>query len=84
MDIYLDTLIHFLWSTVESFREIDGIVYFKIGLLNEVINCVNCQMKIVEIHQIEYVLIRDLPVFSRKVYLQVPRRQFYCRNCEKY
>jgi hypothetical protein len=35
MDIYLDTLIHLPWATVESFREIDGIVYFKIGLLNE-------------------------------------------------
>jgi transposase len=84
MDIYLDTLIHLPWATVESFREIDGIVYFKIGLLNEEINCLNCQKKIDEIHQIEYGLIRDLPVFGRKVYLQVPRRQFYCRDCEKH
>ncbi len=29
-------------------------------------------------------LIRDLPVFGRVVYLKVPRRQFYCSNCQRY
>jgi transposase len=28
--------------------------------------------------------VRDLPTFGRKVYLQVPRRQFYCNECKKY
>ncbi|WP_445300887.1 transposase family protein [Microcoleus sp. BR0-C5] len=30
------------------------------------------------------VLIRDLSIFGQPVYLQVPRRQFYCRTCQKY
>ena len=50
MEIYLDTLINLPWATVESFREIDGIVYFKIGLLKEEINCINCEKKIEEIY----------------------------------
>jgi transposase len=84
MDIYLDTLLHLPNATVESFREVEDFIYWKIGLINEEINCPHCQKRIAEIHQVEYVLIRDLPVFGRKVYLQVPRRQFYCYDCHKY
>jgi transposase len=29
-------------------------------------------------------LVRDLPSFGQPVYLKVPRRQFYCRYCQKY
>ncbi|WP_445243720.1 MULTISPECIES: transposase family protein [unclassified Microcoleus] len=29
-------------------------------------------------------LVRDLPVFGRPVYLKIPRRQFYCSNCQRY
>jgi transposase len=84
MDIYLDTLLHLPYATVESFREVEDFIYFKIGLINEEINCPHCEKRIAEIHQVEYVLVRDLPVFGRKVYLQVPRRQFYCSDCHKY
>ena len=28
--------------------------------------------------------IRDLSVFGKIVYLNVPRRQFYCQNCQKH
>jgi transposase len=84
MDIYLDTLLHLPFATVESFQEIDDFIYFKIGLINEEIFCPHCQKEITEIHQTEYVLIRDLSVFGRKVYLKVPRRQFYCSDCHKY
>jgi len=84
MDIYLDTLLNLPWATVESFREIDDFVYFKIDLINEEIHCPHCHKIITEIHQIEYVLIRDLSVFGKKVYLQVPRRQFYCPDCHKH
>ena len=27
---------------------------------------------------------RDLAIFGQVVYLNVPRRQFYCQNCQKY
>ena len=56
MDIYLDTLLHLPFATVESFREIDDFIYFKIGLINEEIFCPYCQKKITEIHQTEYIL----------------------------
>ena len=34
------------------------------------------------IHQTRPVLVRDLSVFGQVVYLQVPRRQFYCSSCK--
>jgi transposase len=36
------------------------------------------------LHQNRPVLIRDLPVFGQSVYLQLPRRQFYCTSCQRY
>lgn len=27
---------------------------------------------------------RDLPTFGQPVYLKIPRRNFYCRHCQKY
>jgi transposase len=84
MDIYLDSLLHLPFATIESFQEVDNFIYFKIGLINEEIKCSHCQKKLAEIHQKEYVLIRDLSVFGRKVYLRVPRRQYYCKICGKY
>ncbi|WP_445305003.1 transposase family protein, partial [Microcoleus sp. Pol12A6] len=29
-------------------------------------------------------LVRDLSVFGRPVYLKIPRRQFYCPICQRY
>ena len=45
MDIYLDTLLHLPFATVESFQEVDNFIYFKIGLINEEIECSHCQKK---------------------------------------
>ena len=45
MDIYLDTLLHLPFATVENFQEVDNFIYFKIGLINEEIECSHCQKK---------------------------------------
>ncbi|MBW4581256.1 MAG: hypothetical protein KME42_16935 [Tildeniella nuda ZEHNDER 1965/U140] len=29
-------------------------------------------------------MIRDLAIFGQATYLKVPRRQFYCHNCQRY
>jgi transposase len=36
------------------------------------------------VHQTRYILVRDLPICGVEVYLRVPRRRFYCRQCQKY
>ena len=84
MDFYLDTLLHLPYVTVESCAEVDDVVVLKLKCLNETINCPHCGTTVKHINQVEFVLIRDLPVFGKPVYLQVPRRQFHCLCCHKF
>ena len=37
-----------------------------------------------KLHQARPILVRDLSVFGRPVYLKIPRRQFYCPTCQRY
>lgn len=84
MDIYLDTLLHLPYMTVESCREVDGTALLKLKCLNETIQCPHCGATLERINQTEVVLVRDLPVFGKPVYLQVPHRQFHCLSCQKF
>ncbi|MFQ3616249.1 MAG: transposase family protein [Cyanobacteriota bacterium] len=56
----------------------------KLRLLNEEACCSYCGKPSGELHQNRPILIRDLAVLGRATYLQVPRRQFYCRACQRY
>ena len=51
-------------------------------MINDEINCPNCNEYICKTHQTRPILVRDLSVFGHLVYLKVPRRQFYCPNCQ--
>ncbi|NJP11473.1 MAG: transposase family protein [Leptolyngbyaceae cyanobacterium RU_5_1] len=35
-------------------------------------------------HQNRPILIRDLSIFGQTTYLKIPRRQFYCCDCQRY
>ena len=60
---------------------LDAIV-IKLQLINDGINCPNCNEYICKVHQTRPTLVRDLSGFGRSVYLKIPRRQFYCHNCQ--
>lgn len=70
--------------TVVNYKKIDGIIFLKLNLVNETIECPNCHRILDTINQTEYSLARDLAIIGNPVYLEVPRRQFYCPNCDKY
>lgn len=84
MDIYLDTLLHLPYVTVDGCHEVDGVVFLKLKCLNQTIACPDCGATLDWINQTTTVLIRDLPVFGKPVYLQVPRRQFHCLHCQRF
>lgn len=84
MNFHLDTLLNLPSVTVESCIYQDNEVYFILRFLTEESCCPHCACLSEELHQNRPVLIRDLPVFGRIVYLKVPRRQFYCSNCQRY
>lgn len=72
------------YVTVDGCREVDGAVFLKLKCLNETLQCPDCGATVERINQSEMVLIRDLPIFGKPVYLQVPRRQFHCLSCGKF
>jgi len=45
--------------------------------------CPHCNNYTEKLHQNRPILARDLSAFGRSVYLQVPRRQFYCPTCQR-
>jgi len=84
MDIHLDTLLKLPNVTVESCTQQDDEVYLKLRLLNQEASCPHCQKLSSELHQDRPILIRDLSIFGQATYLKVPRRQFYCSDCQRY
>lgn len=84
MDFHLDTLLQLPNVTVESCTYQPNEVYLKLRFLTEQANCSHCEKLSSELHQNRPTLIRDLSVFGQATYLKVPRRQFYCRDCQRY
>ena len=84
MWINLDELLDLPKVTVVNYEEIEGVLFLKLKMKNEEIERPNCHQKIEEINQTEYNLVRDLSILGKRVYLEVPRRQFHCENCQKY
>lgn len=84
MDLHLDRLLNLPDVTVESCIQFAPEVILKLRFLQEESNCRYCQRPSAQLNQNRPVLIRDLSIFGQPVYLKVPRRQFYCRTCQKY
>lgn len=84
MDFHLDTLLNLPDISVESCIYQDDEVYLILRFLPEGCSCPYCGNHSEELHQNRPILIRDLAVFGRVVYLKVPRRQFFCCNCQRY
>ena len=83
MDFHLDSLLNLPNVTVFSCSQKEGFIVLKLELLNEGINCPHCQKYTDILHQNRPILVRDLSICGQGVYLQVPRRQFYCPHCKK-
>jgi transposase len=84
MDFHLDTLLNLPNVTVESCIYQNDEVYLILRFLTEGCSCPYCGGYSEALHQNRPVLIRDLSVFGRAIYLKVPRRQFYCSSCQRY
>lgn len=84
MSVYLDDLLDLPNVRVENYTKIEGSVTLRLVMLSDSITCPHCGKSTDELHQNRPVLIRDLSVFGRPTYLHLPRRQFYCSECQKY
>ena len=84
MDFHLDSLLNFANVTVVTCQQQEDFIVLKLDFLNEGISCPYCQNYLDDIHQTRPILVRDLAILGKVVYLNVPRRQFYCSHCQKY
>ncbi len=71
-------------SSVVSWTPVEDSICFHIQLNNNGTKCPHCHSITTEFNQNRPILVKDLPVFGKAVYLRVPRRQFYCRKCQRY
>ena len=84
MDFHIDTLLNFPHATVEQCVQESGDIFLTLRLLNDAADCPNCGQLSGELHQSRPVLVRDLSIFGQATHLKIPRRQFYCRYCQRY
>lgn len=84
MDKSLTNLLNLPGVFVEFCEYGDDSLCFHLKSLSDGINCYKCHNYTDNLHQIRPITVRDLPAFERKVYLNLPRRQFYCKSCQHY
>jgi transposase len=84
MNIHFTHLLNLPGVAVESCNLSHDSVFFQLSVLAEGTYCPHCRKYTKELHQTRPIVVRDLPLYSKKVYLKVPRRQFYCRVCQRY
>jgi transposase len=84
MSFHLDYLLALPGVRVETCTQVDGEIFLGLSILSEEIVCHHCNNHTEKLHQNRPILVRDLSVFGRPVYLKIPRRQFYCPICQRY
>jgi transposase len=84
MSFHLDYLLDLPGVTVETCSCIENQFTMQVRIIAEGMNCPHCGQYTEEMHQNRPILARDLSTFGKAVYLKVPRRQFYCPNCQRY
>ncbi|MCY7324025.1 MAG: ISL3 family transposase [Phormidesmis sp. CAN_BIN36] len=84
MSFHLDYLLDLPGVSVETCSCIENQFALQVRIVADGINCPHCERFTKELHQNRPILVRDLSTFGKAVYLKVPRRQFYCRNCQRY
>lgn len=84
MSFHLDYLLALPGVRVETCTQVEGKIFLVLSILSEGIVCHHCKHYTEKMHQNRPILVRDLSVFGRAVYLKIPRRQFYCPSCQRY
>jgi transposase len=84
MNSNLDHLLNLPQTTVISSEKVSDFYLLQLQLTNKGVSCPHCREYSDTLHQTQYILVRDLSISGVEVYLRVPRRRFYCRQCQRY
>jgi transposase len=69
---------------VERYVDQGEHIVLQVTQSNPSIFCPSWGQFLERINQICTCLMRDLSISGRRIYLQIPRRQFYCVDCHRY
>lgn len=84
MELDLNSLLDLSGMKAEAYSCIGGSLRIQLRPLAKGTFCPTCSKHTEKPNQTRLVLARDLPAFGKVVYLQIPRRQFYCEVCQRY
>ena len=84
MNLKLENFLNLPNIKIVGGGQILDLFVLQVQMTNEGINCPHCEKYLDILHQNKYVLVKDLSISGMEVYLKVPRRKFYCRQCQKY
>jgi transposase len=68
----------------ESHHYLKNSVLFELSICATGMKCAYCCTYTEELHQTRPIIVKDLPFYGQDVYLKLPRRQFYCKVCQRY
>jgi transposase len=84
MSFHLDYLLALTGVRVETCTQVEEKIFLGLSILSEGIVCHHCKNPTEKLHQNRLILVRNLSIFGRPVYLKIPRWQFYCPSCQRY
>jgi transposase len=84
MNSNLDHLLNLPQATVISSEKVSDFCLLQLQFTNKGISCPHCREYSDILHQTQHILVRDLSISGVEVYLRVPRRRFYCTQCQRY
>ena len=70
MSFHLDYLLALAGVRVETCTQVEGKIFLGLSILSEGIVCHHCKNHTEKLHQNRPILVRDLSVFGRPVYLK--------------
>ena len=80
----LEELLNFSGITVDKYKIEPNQITLNLEYFKDKTDCPYCKNETEEINQTRKVKVRDLSILGKITLLEIPRRQFYCKHCQKY
>jgi len=81
---FAEELLKFDGITVENYQIEADKVILRLGYFKDKSSCPCCKSETEEINQIRRLKVRDISILGKITILEIGRRQFYCKDCQKY
>jgi transposase len=81
---FAEELLKFDGITVENYQIEPDKITLRLGYFKDKSSCPCCKSETEEINQIRSLKVRDISILGKITILEIGRRQFYCKDCQKY